>query len=133
MCEGEIDQLMQHAAYQLSGNTLDDLEKVYLQQIIHFTLQPIDLFVTGRRSGCPKFGSSLIAREDYAANQVPVTYYPRRTAVTEPSPTDLMYDNTMSAYEYQGFSTVPGNGILNSERVWQDKNAPQWGEGPSLQ
>lgn len=132
LCEGEIDQLMQHAAYQLTGNTLDDLEKVYLQQIIHFTLQPIDLFVTGRRSGCPKFGSSLIAREDYAANQIPATYYPRRTAVTEPSPTDLMYDNTMSAYEYQGFSTVPGNGILNSERVWQDKDAPQWGEGPLL-
>lgn len=127
---GEIDHLMAQADYQLTGDKNLDLEKIYLQQMLHFTFQPVDLFVTGRRSGCPKFNSSLLARQDYTANNIPVTYYPRRTAVTAPSDTELMRDNILEAYQYQGFSTTPGNEVLNKERIWQDINAPQWGEGP---
>ena len=43
----------------------------------------------------------------------------------------------MAAYKAQGFNTLgtnsqgnqynSGNAPLNTERVWQDKNAPQWG------
>ncbi len=129
---GEVEKLLTQADYQLTGNKADDLEKVYLQQLLHFTLQPHEQFVTGRRSGCPKFGSKLIARTDYSEHQMPAEYYPRRTSVTAPLKTDLMYQIKVDAYEYQGFSTTPGKGILNAERVWQDKGAPQWGEGPIL-
>lgn len=127
---GEVDHLLTQSDYQLTGDKSSDLEKIFLQQMLHFTFQPIDLFVTGRRSGCPKFNSALLPRQDYTVNNIPVTYYPRRTAVTAPGDTELMRDNIMAAYNYQGFSTTPGYEILNKERVWQDTNAPQWGEGP---
>ncbi len=129
---GEIDAMMAHDDYKLTGDKALDLEKIYLQQILHFTYQPVDQFVTGRRSGCPKFNSKLIAREDYAANNIPADLYPRRTSVSAPLPTDLMYNIIKKSYEQQGFSTTFTPGILNKERVWQDKNAPQWGEGPKL-
>lgn len=130
--DGEIETLLGMADYQLTGDKDADLEKVFLQQIIHFSLQPIEMFVTGRRSGCPKFDSDLLARFDYAANDMPANVFPRRTAVSEPSPTDLMYDNIWAAYKSQGYSTTPGRGVLNSERVWQDQGAPQWGAGPNV-
>ena len=48
-----------------------------------------------------------------------------------------MYDIKKAAYETQGFKSLgtnsqgnqynSGNAPLNVERVWQDKNAPQWG------
>ena len=128
---GEIAEMASNADYQLTGDVALDLEKVYLQQLIHFTLYPSDQFVTARRSGCPKFGSTLINREDHAPS-VANNAIPRRFEVGVPSPTDLMYKNTMDAYASQGFT--PGSAqagtLLNSERVWQDINAPQFGEGP---
>ena len=42
-----------------------------------------------------------------------------------------MYDNLIEAYKEQGLSVGSGD-ILNSERIWQDTNAPQWGAGPIL-
>lgn len=127
---GEIDTLLGMDDYQLTGDKAADLEKIYINQIIHFSLQPIEMFVTGRRSGCPKFNSDILPRIDYASNGMPANYYPRRTSVSEPVKTDLMYENIKSAYQSQGYSTVPGQGILNQERVWQDMGAPQWGAGP---
>ncbi|MDO4181493.1 MAG: SusD/RagB family nutrient-binding outer membrane lipoprotein [Bacteroidales bacterium] len=130
--DGEVDALMQHDAYQLTGDRMGDLEKIFIQQLLHFTYQPVDQFATGRRSGVPMFGSSLLPREDYTANSMSADRYPRRTSVSDPSPTDLMYDNILESYTNQGFSTTLATGILNSERLWQDKGAPQWGDGPSL-
>ena len=129
---GEVETLLGMTDYQLTGDKDTDLEKVFLQQIIHFSLQPVEMFVTGRRSGCPKFDSDILARYDYAANDMPANVFPRRTSVSEPSPTDLMYDNIWAAYKSQGFSTTPTKGVLNSERVWQDQGAPQWGAGPNV-
>ena len=129
---GEIDTLLGMDDYQLTGDVDADLEKIFLNQIIHFSLQPVEMFVTGRRSGCPKFDSELLPRYDYAANNIPATDFPRRTAVTEPVVTDLMYSIISASYKEQGFSTTPGRGILHSERIWQDQGAPQWGAGPNV-
>ena len=120
---------MANPQYQLSGNTASDLEKVYLQQIVHFTLQPIDQYTTARRSGVPVIGSDLFPRKTYT--QVPTSAIPRRMALNQPSPTDLMYDLLIQSYQEQGLSVGSGK-ILNSERIWQDEGSPQWGEGPNL-
>ncbi len=130
--EGEIETMMSHEAYQLTGNNAEDLEKVYVQQTLHFLMSPIDAWVTCRRAGIPKIGSKIWDRTDYSANGLPITEVPRRTVLSAPSPTDLMYDILIQAYETQGFSIGSANGVLNSERVWQDQGAPQYGEGPSL-
>ena len=129
--ESEIDAMMANADYQLTGDAALDLEKVYIQQLLHFTMYPNDQFVTVRRSGIPKEGSSLIAWQNFAP-EVLNNAIPRRFEVSAPSPTDLMYQILIDAYKSQGFT--PGSGqegtLLNSERVWQDINAPQFGQGP---
>ena len=119
--------------YKLTGDAALDLEKVYVQQLIHFTLYPNEQFVTARRSGCPKEGSTLIEWQNQSP-QVANNAIPRRFEVSSPSPTDLMYQILLDSYKSQGFT--PGSAqagtLLNSERVWQDKDAPQFGEGPKM-
>ncbi len=128
--EGEIETMMENSDYQLTGDAALDLEKVYVQQLLHFTLYPNEQFVTVRRSGVPKTNSTLIAWENFP--NVPNNAIPRRFEVSDPSKTDLMYQILVDAYQSQGFT--PGSSqdgtLLNAERVWQDINAPQFGEGP---
>jgi len=128
---GEIETMMENEDYQLTGNNTADLEKVYLHQILHFFMQPIDMYSTARRSGVPVLNSTLFPREDYTENQIPTSSIPRRMALSQPSPTDLMFDVLTNSYAEQGYSVGSGD-RLNSERVWQDKGAPQWGEGPKI-
>lgn len=129
---GEITTMLSKTDYQLTGNTASDLEKVYIQEILHFTDQPDDQFVTIRRSGCPKENSSLISWQDYSPD-VANSAIPRRFELTAPSPTDLMYNIKITAYKTEGLT--PGTGLtgstLNTERVWQDIGAPQFGAGPN--
>jgi hypothetical protein len=128
---GEIDTLLANPDYQLTGSATDQLEKVYIQQFLHFMFSPNDQYVSVRRSGVPKVGSSLLPWNPIVeSNQIP-----RRMEITEPSPTSLMYNIEMASYKEQGFT--PGKGknnpaLLNAERVWQDKGAPQFGEGPNF-
>lgn len=130
--DGEIDAMLASDDYKLTGSTSDQLEKVYLQQLIHFTMYPYDQFVTARRSGLPKFNSQLINRENYSA--IPVTNFPRRFQTGVPNETSQLYQIQKDAYAAQGYS-ITGAGdantsVLNTERTWQDQGAPQWGEGP---
>ncbi|MDE5676341.1 SusD/RagB family nutrient-binding outer membrane lipoprotein [Phocaeicola sp.] len=129
---GEIDAMMASEDYQLTGTPAEQLEKVYLQQLLNFTLYPYDQFVTARRSGLPKFNSAFISRENYSS--VPVTEIPRRFQTGVPNETSLLYAIEKEAYAVQGYTESAAGAtnttILNSERTWQDKGAPQWGEGP---
>ena len=129
--DGEIDTMLAQEDYKLTGNAALDLEKVYLQQIINFTLNPNEQFVTARRTGLPSFSSTLLPRVNYS--DVPVTNVPRRYDTGNPSQTDLMYQIYKDAYAAQGYSiTTAGSNEtapLNSERTWADKNNPQWGAG----
>ena len=129
--DGEIATMMSNEDYQLVGSAELQLEKVYLQQMLNFTLYPNEQFVTARRSGLPKFNSELIARENFSI--VPVTNIPRRFDSGIPLETDLMYQIKIEALQRQGLtptSAGPNGSILNAERLWQDSGAPQWGSGP---
>ena len=122
---------------KLSGSNAEKLEKVYLQLLMHFSEQCDDQYVTARRSGYPKVGSSLLPFVKFP--NVELSAIPRRFVISEPVVTDIMYEIKKAAYEAQGFKTLgtnsqgsqhnKGNAPLNVERVWQDKNAPQWGSG----
>ncbi|NQU32194.1 MAG: SusD/RagB family nutrient-binding outer membrane lipoprotein [Bacteroidetes bacterium] len=122
---GEIDDLLLQEAYQLNGT--DDLEKVYIQQYVHNINTPDNLWTTVRRSGIPKIGSAYFAWEDFK-----VTDIPRRVVVNEPDPNNLMYDIVKAHQSAAGFT--PNNNtpaVLNSERLWFDKNNPNYGAGPN--
>lgn len=133
--DGEIDAMLATDNVKLTGTTSEKLEKVYLQQLIHFSEQADDQFVTARRSGYPKIGSSLLPFVKFDA--VALSGIPRRFYVTAPDVTDLMKEVIDAAYAEQGFTVFgtnsqgvqynSGNCPLNTERLWQDKNAPQWG------
>lgn len=130
--DGEIDALLEQDAYKLTGSVKEQLEKVYIQEYIHFLLFPTDQFVQVRRSGVPMKGSKILAWENFTDDD---TYFPipRRWTINVPLQSDLMYQIKKDAYEAQGFTTgTQDAGILNSERVWYDKGAPNFGEGPNF-
>lgn len=132
---GEIDDMLATENVRLTGSTADMLEKVYLQLLIHFSEQPDDQYVTARRSGYPKVGSRLLPFVKF--DEVALSAIPRRFVVTQPDKTDKMKAIVEAAYAQQGFLHLGsesqgsqyngGDSPLNTERVWQDKNAPQWG------
>ena len=51
-----------------------------------------------------------------------------------PNETDLMYDIKTASLKSQGFTGGQGitPSLLNTERVWQDKGAPNFGAGPNF-
>lgn len=132
---GEIDAMLATDNVKFTGTTADKLEKVYLQLLIHFSEQPDDQFVTARRSGYPKVGSSLLPFVKF--DDVALSAIPRRFVQTSPDETSVMKSIIDKALADQGFTTLgtnsqgaqynSGNAPLNTERVWQDKGAPQWG------
>ena len=94
--DGEIVRMLGHAGYSFKDCTADEqLEKVYLQQIINFTLYPNEQFVTVRRSGIPKIDSKLFPRMTYTA--IPTSGIPRRFDIGNPSTTDIMAENILEA------------------------------------
>ena len=124
-----IKTMMTSADYQLTGNRDADLEKVYIQLYLHFYYQPLEQFVTARRSGVPKVGSTLIP---WVALK-PSKDIPRRFYITQPELSDKMRTIIEAAMREQGFSFTDGQkpDVLNAERVWYDKGAPNFGEGPN--
>lgn len=125
----EIENMMANADYQLTGNRASDLEKIYIQLFLHFYYQPLEQFVTIRRSGVPKVGSTLIPWVKLTEN----TNIPRRFYITEPKDFDKMKPFIIAAAKEQGFTFSDGQNpsLLNTERVWYDKGAPNFGEGPN--
>ena len=129
--EGEIATMLDRDAVKWDGS----MEKIYLQQLMNFTMLPNEMYVTARRSGYPKVGSSLLPYVKF--DKFELAGIPRRFEFSEPAPTDIMHDIRMESLKEQGLT--PGKNqsgmghattsVLNTERLWQDKNAPQWGSG----
>ena len=129
--DGELDTMLATDAVKWDGS----MEKIYLQELMNFSMMPNESFVTARRSGCPKVGSTLLPYVKFS--QIELSAIPRRFEFTEPLPTDVMHDIRLANLKEQGFTLgtnqsgygITSNSVLNTERLWQDKNAPQWGAG----
>ena len=129
--DGEIEAMLATDAVKWDGS----LEKIYLQQLMNFTMMPNELYATARRSGYPKVGSRYLPMVKFA--NMELAGIPRRFEFSEPAPTDIMHDIRMESLKEQGLT--PGKNqsgmghssttVLNTERLWQDKSAPQWGSG----
>ena len=127
--DGEIEAMLKTDAVKWDGS----IEKIYLQQLMNFTMMPNDQFVTARRSGYPKVGSKLLPFVKF--DGIALEAIPRRFEFTTPQLTDIMYEIRSKNLKDQGFTTgsnqsgmgFASSTVLNTERLWHDKNAPQWG------
>lgn len=131
-----VTEMMKSPACNLTGEKAKDLEKVYIQQYIHYMMLPNEQYVTSRRSGVPMRNSDLLPWIEFS--ELGASYLiPRRTYVTAPDRSDISYDVTIKAWEDQGYTYSGTNyntpAILNAERIWYDKGAPDFGAGPNLQ
>ncbi len=128
--DGEIEAMMEGAEYAFTGTAAEKLEKIYLQQMINFTLYPNEVYVTARRSGYPSYNSTILARPNY--DQVPANSIPRRFPTGALTDTDKMRDVKQAAFAAQGL-TVTSDGLYDAaiatERLWADQGAPAWGAG----
>ncbi|MFI8377550.1 SusD/RagB family nutrient-binding outer membrane lipoprotein [Leeuwenhoekiella sp. NPDC079379] len=123
----EIANLLLQPAYDLST---DGLEKVYIQQYINFAAMPGDLWTTVRRSGIPKTASTILPRDPFLTGGSSATV-PRRFTVRTPTEDNSNYNNYNNAYMEQGFTTGSNDPqVLNTERLWFDKQNPNYGAGP---
>ncbi|MFA5818768.1 MAG: SusD/RagB family nutrient-binding outer membrane lipoprotein [Bacteroidales bacterium] len=115
-----IDTYLTGAKVKLDGNK--NLEKIYIQQLLNFYRQGNEAFTLVRRTGYPKFTSTLLARQ--ALNEI----IPRRFWLLDPG--EVNNANWNAAMVEQGF-TPNDRGLvkLSSERIWFDKNSPDFGEG----
>ena len=125
--DGEIAALLSQPAYDLS---VDGLEKVYIQQYINFANTPGDVWTLVRRSGIPKIGSQYLPWDNLTASGNELVL-PRRFTIGTPTEDNKNYENEMSSVQEQGFTTGTSDpDVLNAERLWFDKQNPQYGAGP---
>jgi hypothetical protein len=122
--EDEISNYLNNPALQLNGT--EDLEKVYIQQFLNFYRLPEEGWILSMRTGYPKYGSSLLAR---SATDDPEIPFPRR--IPPPEPGDLNVAKWLQANTDQGFTSPRDEtpSVLNSQRLWWDKNNPTIGSG----
>ncbi len=130
-----VEEMLSNEAFKLNGDVRSNLEKVYIQQYIHYMMNPVDQFSNVRRSGVPMKGSKLLPWVEFSPILDYSSLIPRRFKVSEPAPTDQLHDITLEAYKNQGYSYGTDNADpdkLNSQRVWYDQKNPQFGEGPKM-
>lgn len=136
LTEDQVTEMLTYDVYKLTGDNAKDLEKVYIQQYIHYIMAPIDQYVTMRRSGVPMKNSALLPRENFNKTSDEGYFIPRRFSVSAPEPSNQLYDITIAAYQAQGYTYEGLNAVnpevLSKERVWEDLENPDFGTGPKF-
>ena len=131
-----LSDLLEQDDYKLTGDKAKDLEKVYIQQYLHYFNAPIDQYVNILRSGVPMKNSTVLPRLEFDKQLGDAWYIPRRFPVSEPAKSDQLYDISVAAYQAQGYtysgvdSNNPEN--LHNERTWMDQENPDFGAGPKM-
>lgn len=115
-----VDAQLANSNVKLNGT--NDLEKIYIQSLFNFYREPNEAFTLIRRTGYPKFNSTLLAREPIS------DVLPRRWWTLDPG--QVNRTNWNAAMTEQGFTpndfTITK---LNTERIWFDKKSPDYGKG----
>lgn len=125
LATGEDQTLLARADVAYGTN---NLEKIYLQQYVNFFRLPNECNTLVKRTGYPKRNSTILAWEPVKASGIELVF-PRRFPINIPGVT-INLTNFNAAITQQGFSVGKNDGpTLNAERVWWDKNSPNYGAG----
>ncbi len=127
---GDLAALMaQDDIRYIEGDKSGNVEKIILQQIINLFDNPYEGVAVARRTGYPKKTSTIWAWEPYNKPGGIEMKLPRRFPWNKPSD-ETNLANWQKALTEQGFTANVFEGtILNSQRVWWDKNCPDYGSG----
>lgn len=129
---GEIETVLTKPLGKLDGT--DDIEKIFIQLSINGFQYPADIYTYTRFGGIPKRGSTIWPRELFIGDPAfdAKLNIPRHFKFTEPDPASVNFDNQKEAYDRQGFTDYESASPVMSERMWNDKKAPDWGNGHTL-
>jgi hypothetical protein len=106
----------------------NNVEKIILQEIINLYDNPYEGVAVTRRTGYPKRTSSLWAWQPYLVSGAELKLPRRFPWGTPTDATNLA--NWQEALADQGFTADVNTGdVLNAQRVWWDKNCPDYGNG----
>ena len=115
-----VDSYLTSPKVKLDGN--NNLEKIYIQQLLNFYRQGNEAFTLVRRTGFPKFNSTILARETMP------DMIPRRYWLLDPG--EVNRANWNAAMTEEGFTPNDRSAEkLSTERIWFDKNSPAFGAG----
>lgn len=118
--DAEIAAYLAQPKVVLDGT--NDLERIYVQQHLNLIREPNEAYVFCRRTGYPRTASAYYPREVF---NEPI---PRRWWIADPG--EVNRANWAAAYAEQGFTQNVQDALsLSQERVWYDKNAPDFGQG----
>lgn len=107
---------------EVKFNGINDLERIYIQEYLNFYRNASEAFVLVRRTGYPKYSSTYYAREEF--NEI----IPRRWWTNDPG--EVNRANWNAALSDQGFTpNAQDVTTLSTQRIWYDKNAPDFGKG----
>lgn len=124
----QIDNLLAQPSVQYVNGDPGNVEKIILQEMVNFFDNPYEGVAVARRTGYPSRNSTIWAWEPYWVSSVEMKL-PRRFPWS--TPTDATNKvNWQDALTQQGFTADDITfGVLNSQRVWWDKNCPDYGNG----
>lgn len=128
LADNEIDALLAKDNVKYIAGDSKNVEKIILQEMVNLFDNPYQCVSVARRTGYPKKGSTIWAWEPYTVSGAELKL-PRRFPVTTPT-IENNKANWQAAISAQGFTPDNNMGeVLNAERVWWDKTAPDYGMG----
>ncbi len=128
VASGEIEALLESSNVKYIADDSKNVEKIILQELVNLFDNPYQCVSVARRTGYPKKGSTIWAWEPYTVSGAELKL-PRRFPVATPA-IENNKANWQAAITAQGFTPDNNMGdVLNSERVWWDETAPDYGGG----
>ena len=128
LASDEIDALLAKDDVKYIAGDSKNVEKIILQELVNLFDNPYQCVSVARRTGYPKKSSTIWAWEPYTVSGAELKL-PRRFPVTTPT-IENNKANWQTAISAQGFTPDNNMGeVLNAERVWWDKDAPDYGMG----
>lgn len=128
LTDTQVDDYLLRPEVDLNSAVGSALEKIYFQQFVNYFRNPTEQWILVLRSGFPSRTGEILQWDAPLAGTAELPL-PRRFPVNEPS-NPINIDNWRAAIEEQGFTPGTSMGAdLNVERVWFDRENPNYGDG----
>lgn len=123
----KIAMYLQQTKVAYTGSMEEKLEKIYVQWYLSYYTSPRDGWYLARRTGYPKFESSVYPREYATVDKADVKF---RRRYYLPKPNEFNWENWGQAHTDQGYTPeLQDNETLHDERTPFDVSSNDFGKG----